>query len=351
MSDTHEQHDPHAPTTGHEPPGTQLRRERERQGLSLEEVAEQLNLRPAVVKGLEEDQYDQVPIATYRRGYLRAYAKLLGVDDKRVAQAYDALHGRDDLDRTVTPAYRSQPPSRLGAWIFKLVTLLIVLGLIGLTLLWWQSREGNEFFGLGDSASVSMETTQDGDVTQEGGDDAAVTESATGDAGASPSATASGDEQGSLPPLPENDSELGLVDDDTTDVEAEAPAADALPEADTAGTDGASPEAAELATTANAGVPEDTDTATDDSAAETADPNRLTLTFNEQSWTEIYDADNQRLLAGLQDAGTQAQVEGTPPFRLTVGNATGVEISYRDDNVDLSEHTGSNNVARFTLGE
>ena len=53
-------------------PGEQLRRERESQGLSIGEVAGALNLRPAVVRGLEEDNYEEVPIPTYRRGYLRA---------------------------------------------------------------------------------------------------------------------------------------------------------------------------------------------------------------------------------------------------------------------------------------
>lgn len=343
MSDTHEQHVPQAPTTGHEPPGSQLRQERERQGLSLEEVAEQLNLRPAVIRGLEEDQYDQVPIATYRRGYLRAYAKLLGVDDKRVAQAYDALYGRDDLDRTVTPTYRTQPPSRLGAWLFRLVTLLIVLGLIGLTLLWWQSREGNALFGLGDT--VSMEASRDNAGAPQGSD-TTVTESAAANADASPAATATQNEPDDLPPLPEDDSDLGLVDD-------APPNADASRDTAATGTEEVEASAAigTVAATASTEPSADTATAVDanDTAADT--PNRLTLIFNEQSWTEIYDANDQRLLVGLQDAGTQAQVEGTPPFRLTVGNATGVDIRYQGDNVDLSEHTGSNNVARFTLGE
>ncbi|MGM0521147.1 MAG: RodZ domain-containing protein, partial [Pseudomonadota bacterium] len=91
------------------------------------------------------------------------------------------------------------------------------------------------------------------------------------------------------------------------------------------------------------------DTADDGSAG--AEPNTLELTFNQQSWTEIFDANNQRVLVGLQEPGTSASVEGEPPFRLTVGNATGVELRYQGDVVDLEERAGANNVARFTLGE
>ncbi|MDV6317895.1 RodZ domain-containing protein [Chromohalobacter sp. HP20-39] len=369
MSDTHEQHISPAPTEGHEPPGTRLKRERERQGLSLDEVAEQLNLRPAVVTGLEEDRFDQVPIATYRRGYLRAYAKLLGIDDKLVAQDYDALHGRDDLDRKVAPpAYRSQPPSRIGAWLFKLVTLIIIVGLIGLTLLWWQSREGNDLFGLGDKPASSMESMDNAGGT--GGSAQAADMAENASSGDSESAQSSADAptntgtQDDLPPVPDENDNLGLVDNDAANVD-EAPNAGPATR-DAADTQGAGTEASSTSASAEPAAQGDgTNTASDTSTsandesaapgdeanAASANANQLTLTFNEQSWTEIYDADDQRLMVGLQDPGTSLQLEGTPPFRLTIGNATGVELRYQGENIDLSQYTGGNNVARFTLGE
>lgn len=362
MSDTHEQHVSPAPSEGHEPPGTRLRRERERQGLSLEEVAEQLNLRPAVVTGLEEDRYDQVPIATYRRGYLRAYAKLLGLDDTRVAQDYDALHGRDDLDRKVTPpSYRSQPPSRIGAWVFKLVTLIIIVGLIGLTLLWWQSREGNEFFGLGDEPAA-MESSDGGSATEgsagneamandDASSDDVSSDDAQGDDVASQATTGEQDdasEQDNLPPLPDENDNLGLVDsDDASAGDTSNDDATSRDDIDAQGTNVAVNDTSADAESAT----QDDDRDGDSNAANADSANSLTLTFNEQSWTEIYDADDERLLAGLQDSGTNTQLEGTPPFRLTIGNATGVELRYQDEDIDLSQHTGGNNVARFTLGE
>lgn len=85
--------------------------------------------------------------------------------------------------------------------------------------------------------------------------------------------------------------------------------------------------------------------------APAADPRQLELTFNEQSWTEIFDANNQRIFVGLQEPGTSASVEGEPPFRLTIGNATGVELIWAGESVDLGARAGANNVARFTLGE
>ncbi|MDR5900515.1 RodZ domain-containing protein [Halomonas icarae] len=335
MSDPHEQ-DLHADATAS--PGEQLRRERESQGLSLSEVAGALNLRPAVIRGLEEDSYEEVPIATYRRGYLRAYAHLLGIDDTPVLEAYRARFGRHDAaQRQVTPVQISKPPSRLGAWLFRLVSLLVLAGLIGLTLMWWQSRGGGEPPSIGKSDPVAVDRL---DGT------ASVTESEA-------SATAEPD---SLPPLPD---EPTPVEQASVERPAEA-AEDALQESSTssvtpdpniealADAETQEPTSAEAAVEPEEGTESAADSA---SSATPADAGRLAFTFNEQSWTEVFDATNQRVFVGLQEPGTTATVEGEPPFRLTVGNASGVELVWQGENIDLAERAGASNVARFTLGE
>ncbi|MGJ7456606.1 RodZ domain-containing protein [Halomonas sp. MA07-2] len=304
-------------------PGEQLRNERETQGLSVTEVAGGLNLRPAVVRGLEEDSYEEVPVAAYRRGYLRAYAHLLGIDDKPVLDAYRTRFGGEEAERRVTPVQITRPPSRIGAWLFRLVTLLVIAGLIGLTLMWWQSRGGNEPPGIGDSSPVAVDGL-DGTTTT-------IAEPET------PPVTEAPAE--SLPPLPAGAESLGLVEDPAAlaDEPAEVDAESAL------ALDDAEPDIGDEVSDEAAAEEEVTTTA--------ASPRRLELTFNEQSWTEIFDANNQRIFVGLQEPGTTASVEGEPPFRLTVGNATGVELVWAGDSVDLPARAGANNVARFTLGD
>ncbi|PMR67924.1 RodZ domain-containing protein [Halomonas heilongjiangensis] len=309
-------------------PGEQLKRERESQGLSREEVAESLNLRPAVIQGLEDDNYEEVPVAAYRRGYLRSYAHLLGLDDRPVLEAYRARFGGEEQERRVTPVHVTRPPSRIGAWLFRLVTLLVIAGLIGLTLLWWQSRGGNEPPGVSDSGPVSVDSL-DGSTTITESDEAPATEEESGELGA-------------LPPLPEEESDLGLVEDPQAIGDLPAGQVDAGP-AHIIAADRGAPDEAEQETLV--------EEATEAEPAPAADPRVLELTFNEQSWTEIFDANNQRILVGLQEPGTTASVEGEPPFRLTVGNATGVELLWGGESIDLSARAGANNVARFTLGE
>ena len=101
--------------SGDASPGALLCHERESQGLTREEVGAALNLRPAVIEGLEIDNYDEVPVVTYRRGYLRSYAQLLGVDVGRVMALYEARMGNEEVERKVTPVYINKKPSKKNA--------------------------------------------------------------------------------------------------------------------------------------------------------------------------------------------------------------------------------------------
>ncbi|TVP48160.1 MAG: DUF4115 domain-containing protein [Halomonas sp.] len=311
-------------------PGELLLRQREQMGVPLADAARALNLRPAVVAGLEQDNYIEIPVAAYRRGYLRAYAKYLGMDDRLVLEAYQAHNGTIDTERKVTPVSTARPPSKIGAWLFKLVTLLVVVGLIGVTVMWWQSRGGNEPPGFSPSPTEETTTSPQPPVT-----DAPIAE----DDAASPGFT-NGNEDTALisdavnvspsPTTPEEPM-LGGDDTDTAAAPELPPLTDTTDESPTAAVEDEAPASDEAEPTVNANV--------------------LELTFNEQSWTEIFDATNQRVFVGLQTPGTTATVEGQPPFRLTVGNATGVELNYQGEVIDLPARAGANNVARFTLGE
>lgn len=313
-------------------PGELLSRQREALGVPLTDAARALNLRPAVVDGLEQDNYEEIPVAAYRRGYLRAYAKYLGMDDRLVLEAYQANHGSTETDRRVAPVSVTRPPSRIGAWLFKLVTLLVIVALIAVTVMWWQSRGGSEPPSMGSNPSLeeggSSDTPADNATPTE--QTLAATPQLSNNAPAQQTGTAEGVDEGAA--------------------NAATAAIESAAESST------SAEGAEAAELTAADTAEQADAATDseDSTVETApatNPNLLELTFNEQSWTEIFDANNQRVFVGLQTPGTTASVEGEPPFRLTIGNATGVELRYEGEDVNLVQRAGANNVARFTLGE
>jgi cytoskeleton protein RodZ len=74
----------------------------------------------------------------------------------------------------------------------------------------------------------------------------------------------------------------------------------------------------------------------------------LVLKFSDESWVEILEADNTVLARGLQPADTVLNLEGEPPYRLLIGNAKRVSLSYQGREIDLSPYIGEK-VARLTL--
>jgi hypothetical protein len=69
-------------------PGRLLREEREKKGLTLEDVAERTRLRPKIIKDIEDEDWDGLPSTAFVRGFLKTYAKVLSIDENRVLEIY-----------------------------------------------------------------------------------------------------------------------------------------------------------------------------------------------------------------------------------------------------------------------
>ena len=72
------------------------------------------------------------------------------------------------------------------------------------------------------------------------------------------------------------------------------------------------------------------------------------MKFARASWVEIRDGQGKPLISQLNPGGSEAVVEGRPPFALIIGNAQHVRLSYDDRSIDLAPHVKVE-VARFTL--
>ena len=70
-------------------PGESLRQAREVKGWSVAEVASQLNLTQQRLAQIEAGAFDKLPGTTFARGYIRAYAKLLELDQNRLVLEFD----------------------------------------------------------------------------------------------------------------------------------------------------------------------------------------------------------------------------------------------------------------------
>lgn len=105
-------------------PGQLLRSGREAAGLSIEQVAEKLHLLQSVVSSLEKDSYERIRGDTFVRGYMRNYAKLVGLDGDEVVGCYNA--SRSGTGRSESRFNRRREPSG-GAGRVGMVAALLGL--------------------------------------------------------------------------------------------------------------------------------------------------------------------------------------------------------------------------------
>jgi cytoskeleton protein RodZ len=68
--------------------GEKLQREREMRGITLEEIAEATKIGTRSLRALEEQDFDKLPGGIFNKGFVRAYAKYLGIDEEQSVADY-----------------------------------------------------------------------------------------------------------------------------------------------------------------------------------------------------------------------------------------------------------------------
>jgi cytoskeletal protein RodZ len=72
--------------------GEKLRRERELRGITLEEVAVATKIGTRSLRALEEDKFSQLPGGIFNKGFVRAYARYVGIDEEQAVGDYMAAN-------------------------------------------------------------------------------------------------------------------------------------------------------------------------------------------------------------------------------------------------------------------
>src|SRR3954451_10232615 len=98
---------PHDPTPAAGAVGSALAAARVASGQTVTDVASALRVREAVVEGIEADDYALCGGDVYARGHLRSYARLLGLDDGPLLQAFADRGAPAGPARPVRPVRRS----------------------------------------------------------------------------------------------------------------------------------------------------------------------------------------------------------------------------------------------------
>ena len=121
-------------------PGTLLRSAREGMGMSEREAADRLNFMPDYVGILERDEYHELRSPAFARGYVKSYARLLGIDEKEALRLFDEQTQEDAGPRRVETRPLQLQRTGLGV-IVGLAVLLVLMVLLW----WWQGATRDPF--------------------------------------------------------------------------------------------------------------------------------------------------------------------------------------------------------------
>ena len=317
-------------------PGETLRQARESKNWSLPDVALRLNLTATSLGYVESGDFDKLPGHTFARGYIRAYAKLMGLDQAELVSQFDQYTGTDGKGSNVHALGRIEEPVRLSHNILRIVSLLLLVALIGGGFVWWQDQatlRGKEPASLG-MEHVEVEsadgTTQIHPLDEP--EDQAVAEA-----------------QNSTPaPLPLNNAEPAASAPTTPVAPTTAKPAANAPAPATAPTHTAPVPGAPVAATPSPAPA--TTPATTETAPVPQGFGQVQIQFTADCWFQITDGNGKVLTSGLKRSGDSVNVSGKPPLAVRLGVARAAQVSYNGQAVDVTPYT-SGQTARMKLGQ
>jgi cytoskeleton protein RodZ len=109
--------------------GERLKRERELREVSLGEITAGTRIGARFLEALENEQWEKLPGGVFNRGFVRAIAHFLGLDEEDLLAEYDLAHGEQKVQ--VPAPYENRLPSR-PLWVPAVAILFIVVLLAGM---------------------------------------------------------------------------------------------------------------------------------------------------------------------------------------------------------------------------
>lgn len=309
---------------GNQTPGELLKAAREKAGLSEAQVADRLKIPESYVTAIDRNEFDALPGLIFARGYIRAYARMVGLDGDDMIARVDRHTGDDSSDtpsltegKPVTTSRR--PMSPLLAWGGTLATVVVV-GLVS-------------YFGWNHDSRNAQEPEQD------------VVE-------------VHNQVENVLNPPVDIQPTQEAQSSEVQPAEVES----VVEQAEEARPDGALIEESEAA------VPEPEEQPVEQEAqlvgqsepvveesevlADPADGNvRLLIRFDEDCWVQVKDMSGNSLYTDVQKAGSELDLEVPATVQVRFGNVQGVsDLNFDGRNVQVSAPTSGRKVASLVLG-
>lgn len=327
--------------------GSQLRRGREQKGLTVSDVANAQHLRPAVIQAIENGDYEQIDSELFLKGYVRAYAKQVGLDADAIVTTLDrelepfrqqkaeALEANPLVD-----IERRKRQKRRAARALMVLLAVAVVAALAFTFL-------DDDAGRGENPA-----DEPANSGQTGDDDVAPDDTVAPESGYEPEETEAPEAEPDVAPMDDMQPEPDAASDGNpaldadTATEAREPLNEAAPVADAAD-DGDALDESRIPTVTSSTDPALTE---ESRIGDVPGTGRLEVSFSGDCWVEITDSTGARLASGLRRDGDVIDVSGQVPLRVVIGAVDAVDdIRFQGESVELSDYRVVNNRAQFSL--
>src|ERR1700689_2506642 len=101
--------------------GDKFRKAREKKDISLDDVSNVTKISSRMLQAIEQERFDQLPGGVFNKGFIRAYAKHLGLNDEDAVTDYLACLRQAQID--AHEVWEPQPPAQIPAQIEELPEL------------------------------------------------------------------------------------------------------------------------------------------------------------------------------------------------------------------------------------
>ncbi|WP_025522655.1 cytoskeleton protein RodZ [Vibrio parahaemolyticus] len=298
--------------------GTLLKNKRESLGMTQKQVADRLRLRVSVIEDIENNRFESQQVATFTRGYLRSYAKFVGLDEKVVLVALEQTADVKPKEQEIEmQSFSRKTKHEKHNSRIMLLTWVIAIVIIGISAAWWwQNQQENSLAQV--VAEANVETSQ-------------------------PSA----DEIADIDLMTEEEliastpAELAASNNTASESSINAAQTDEVVSAETE-------ESTTEATQEPVAVIEAAEEVQEESPVVPEGMTLLTMKFKADCWIQVKDTNGKTLVSGTQKPGQDVELTGKAPFKVILGAPEGVTMTFASEPVDLSGYT-SGKVARFTL--
>jgi len=291
--------------------GGALRLERENQGLTIQDIASRLRLSSKQIEAIEADNFSSLPEATIVRGFIRNYAKQLKINAEPLLDAYNMLVPSSiPYKLTIKPTSKMKVTAyskpKTGRYIWAGLIILMGLGV-------WHFYQNyvEKPNPTNPIASVnSMEPL--------------------------PEAALPAAERASEPQMA---TELKLPHADNS--------ATQMPPVN-ANTSNAAPANVQPLSAPESNIASNILPVQPPVVLPGNGMAKLEFNASQETWVSVVDATGKEIFNKTIFAGSRESVDVTPPVKVTVGNAGGINMSMNGKSIDLAPHS-RNNIAHIKL--